>query len=299
MRILGGWIALTPEISAKLLMGRHVWDSAQHADLLGRRLPELRAQAQVSEPPNEAFVACLDAIEAAEHPEQTVERLVGIYRVLKPHLAATYEAHLQRANEVYEPPTRRILTRCLEDERRHISAGIVVLRHLVTTSALELRASRWRARIEELLVVSGGVSGQGIPPSAPEDLGPTPGSRSDDGEELIGLERAGVHWAVPEGLEFAVERLGAALIARDRSEVARSCLPGVTPSEGVGSALASQRLCTHRMVALAAVGHQRLVKLRLEGPDGAVVIVTRWVPDESGWRAAVLDLAAIQTAPPA
>ena len=24
MRILGGWIALTPELSAKLLMGRHV-----------------------------------------------------------------------------------------------------------------------------------------------------------------------------------------------------------------------------------------------------------------------------------
>jgi hypothetical protein len=26
MRALGGWIALTPELSAKLLMGRHVWD---------------------------------------------------------------------------------------------------------------------------------------------------------------------------------------------------------------------------------------------------------------------------------
>ena len=31
-RILGGWMALTPELSAKLLMGRHVWDNAQHAD---------------------------------------------------------------------------------------------------------------------------------------------------------------------------------------------------------------------------------------------------------------------------
>ena len=57
MRVLGGWIALTPEVSAKLLMGRHVWDNAQHADALGRRLPELRAQAQVSEPANPAFVA--------------------------------------------------------------------------------------------------------------------------------------------------------------------------------------------------------------------------------------------------
>ena len=104
MRILGGWIALTPELSAKLLMGRHVWDCAQHADAWGKRLPELRAAAQVSEPPNARLVAFMDALEAAETPEQTIERVVGVYRVLKPHLLATYEAHLARANAVYEPP---------------------------------------------------------------------------------------------------------------------------------------------------------------------------------------------------
>ena len=46
-RIMAGWIALTPELSAKLLLGRHVWDNAQHTDEWGRRLPELRAHAQV------------------------------------------------------------------------------------------------------------------------------------------------------------------------------------------------------------------------------------------------------------
>src|SRR5207249_3327806 len=50
LRALGGWIALTPELSAKLLMGRHVWDLAQLADAFGARLPELRAHAQVSAP---------------------------------------------------------------------------------------------------------------------------------------------------------------------------------------------------------------------------------------------------------
>src|SRR5262245_44933274 len=148
MRILGGWIALTPEISAKLLMGRHVWDLAQHADALGRRLPELRAQAHVSAPANDGFVAFLDAIDAAERPEQTVERLTGIYGVLKPHLLASYMTHMERVNEVYEPPTRRILARCVEDERRHIGAGLVVVRHLTTTPVLESRASAWRTRIE-------------------------------------------------------------------------------------------------------------------------------------------------------
>ena len=110
MRTLGGWIALTPELSAKLLMGRHVWDNAQHCDAWGRRLPELRAPAQVSEPPNPAFVAFMDALESPERPEQTVERLVGVYRVLKPHLLAAYaDSPRRRPMPVYEPPTRRIL----------------------------------------------------------------------------------------------------------------------------------------------------------------------------------------------
>ena len=52
MRTLAGWIALTPELPAKLLLGHQVWDCAQHADLWGRRLPELRATAQRGEPPS-------------------------------------------------------------------------------------------------------------------------------------------------------------------------------------------------------------------------------------------------------
>ena len=110
MRILGGWIALTPELSAKLLLGRQVWECAQQADALGRRLLELRAPAQVSEPSGPGFVAFMDELERPEAPHQTVERLVGVYRVLKPHLLATYEWHLARTNPVYEPPTRRILS---------------------------------------------------------------------------------------------------------------------------------------------------------------------------------------------
>src|SRR5262245_51787 len=119
MRIMAGWIALTPELSAKLVLGRQVWDAAQHADAWGKRLPELRAQAHTSEPAGPAFVAFMDALESADGPAQTVERLVGLYRVLKPHQLAAYSQHVARANAVYEPPTRRILLHCMADERRH------------------------------------------------------------------------------------------------------------------------------------------------------------------------------------
>src|SRR5207253_10558985 len=70
MRVLGGWIALTPELPAKLLFGRHVWDCAQHADLWGRRLPELRAAAQQSAPANDTMVAFMEMLESPEGPRQ-------------------------------------------------------------------------------------------------------------------------------------------------------------------------------------------------------------------------------------
>jgi len=298
MRALGGWIALTPEISAKLLMGRHVWDNAQHADALGRRLPELRAQAHVSEPASAAFVAFLDAVEEAEQPEQTVERLVGVYRVLKPHLLASYAAHLERVNQVYEPPTHRILSRCAEDERRHIGAGLTVLHHLTRTPALEARARQWQGRLEALLGGSGGVTGLGLPP-APVGAGALSATLSDDAEALIQLERTGPAWAMPEELGSAVRQLATTVIAHDETGLRRCCVPDVTYPEGFETGLTRQKLETYRVVALATVGRQRLVKLRFEGPDGSVAIVTRWAPGEDGWRAAAVDWTAVHTAPPA
>src|SRR5262249_13377466 len=162
----------------------------------------------VSEPANEAFVTFLDAIEEAERPEQTVERLLGVYRVLKPHLLASYRVHLARANEVYEPPTVRIFARCAEDERRHIDAGLAVLRPLARTPALEARATAWQARMEKLLAASGGVTGRGLPPAMTGDISPKAVSLSDDAGELIQLEQAGVHWSIAEDLESAVRGLG-------------------------------------------------------------------------------------------
>ena len=99
MRILGGWIALTPEVPVKLLFGRHVWDCAQHADLWGKRLPELRSPAQQSEPANDRVVAFMDLIEKpGDAGRRRRSASTGVYRVLKPHLAAVYARHLADAN---------------------------------------------------------------------------------------------------------------------------------------------------------------------------------------------------------
>jgi hypothetical protein len=159
MRMMAGWIALTPELPVKLEMAKQVYEDALHCDALGKRLPELRAQAQVSKAPNQEFADFIQAIEDKEQWKDTIERLVGIYRVLKPHLIAHYSAHVSAANPVYEPPTLRILARLVEEEKTHVEKGLVLLDDLLDTPEKHRRAAAWQAHLEELLAKSGGVTG--------------------------------------------------------------------------------------------------------------------------------------------
>jgi hypothetical protein len=296
MRILGGWIALTPELSAKLLMGRHVWDNAQHADAWGRRLPELRAAAQLSEPANARLVAFLDVVEAAERPEQTIERLVAIYRVLKPHLLTTYEAHLASANAVYEPPTCRILARCIEDERRHVAAGETVLRHLVRAPGQEERARAGEARLWALLEAAGGVTGAGPVTRTRLAVSP-PVALSDDAAEFIRLEQSSGTWPIAPELDRALGAFADALTAGDATAARRWAAPDLDLGEDVERALGRLAGGGHRIVACARVGEHRLVKLRFDA--AGVTLLLRWVPTGSGWRIAALEPGSVTTPQPA
>src|SRR5262249_608115 len=159
MRMMAGWIALTPEIPVKLEMAKQVYEDALHADALGKRLPELRAQAQVSRPANEGFASFIQELEDRAQWEDTLKRVVGIYRVLKPHLIAHYSAHGTAANPVYEPPTIRILARMLEEEKAHVEKGLVLLGDLLDSPEKSRRASQWQGHLEALLAASGGVTG--------------------------------------------------------------------------------------------------------------------------------------------
>jgi hypothetical protein len=297
-RILGGWIALTPELSAKLLIGRHVWDSAQHADAWGKRLPELRAAAQISEPASPELVAFLDTIEGAERPEQTIERLVAIYRVLKPHLLATYETHLASANAVYEPPTCRILTRCIADERRHVAAGETILRHLLRTPAQQERARACEARLWALLEAAGGVTG--VRPAARATVGAVPPAPlSDDAAQFIQLEQSTGTWPIAPELAQALHAFGEALTSGDPAAARRWLAPEAAPGPDLESRLRAVSGRRPQIVACARLGAQRLVKLRLDGAHDAVTLLLRWVPTGSEWRVAALEPGSASAVQPA
>lgn len=289
MRVMGGWIALTPELSAKLLLGRHVWDCAQHADLWGKRLPELRAPAQVSEPPNERFVGFMELLESPEAFGQTPERLVGIYRVLKPHLLATYEHHLAHANAVYEPPTRRILERTIEEERRHVAAGLAILARHLRDDTTHGRAGEWQERLRTLLVEAGGIAGDGVAHLRAPEIPPDPAGIAGD---LVELEKPVGKWPLPEELEATVEAHGQSLTRQDLATVAKDLMPEArSTGEELYRSVVGWRPDRHDIVGVAQLGAHRQVKLRLSRPERAIVLLLRWVQHEECWRVAEVEVA--------
>ena len=160
---LGGWVATVPELDVKLRLGTHCYKHAWHADLWHKRLPELREMNpdRLTLPANDELVAFMDAVTEPEAPELTIEKLVGIYRVLIPHKIAAYTYHRNNTSRITDAPTIRSLNHALADEIDDWQDGEMLLQSLITTADDADRAAAHHAKLEKLMVAAGGVTGPG------------------------------------------------------------------------------------------------------------------------------------------
>src|SRR5580704_11241904 len=81
MEILSRWVPTTPEMEAKVLFGRHIWDFAQHADMLGKRTFELRAPLHFTLAPVDSYAALLAEVSSAK---TAAGRMSSLYDGLLP-----------------------------------------------------------------------------------------------------------------------------------------------------------------------------------------------------------------------
>lgn len=162
MMIMGGWIATIPEIPVKTGLGKIIYQDSIHADWLGKRLPELRGGRSLrgaSLPGNEGFAAFIQELAAPEAPELTIEKLVGIFKVLKPHLIDTYERNARETDQISDAPTVELLYDIVAKERQHVAWGDEVLRALCNTDGRRARALAREQQVSQLLEKCGGVCG--------------------------------------------------------------------------------------------------------------------------------------------
>lgn len=115
METLSRWVPTTPEMEVKVLLGRHIWDAAQHADALGRRTFELRAPLHYTLTPLPPYVHTMNELASVE---DTTGRVQAVYDVILPGFAARYQHYLQNSDSLLDEPSFRVIERILGDYTR-------------------------------------------------------------------------------------------------------------------------------------------------------------------------------------
>ncbi|HMC05399.1 MAG TPA: hypothetical protein VKJ83_07990, partial [Actinomycetota bacterium] len=101
------------------------------------------------------------ALTEPEAADQTIEKLVGVYRVLLPRKIAAYTYHLAATSRITDGPTIRSLGFILEDETTGWRDGEMLLQSLLQTDDEVVRAARRQAELETLITRAGGIAGPG------------------------------------------------------------------------------------------------------------------------------------------
>ena len=94
----------------------------------------------------------MDAVREPEAPEHTIEKLVGVYRVLIPRFIAAYTYHLNGTSTITDAPTIRSLKFALQDEFDDWRDGEMLLQSLIDTPEKVERAEPSPGRSSEQLV---------------------------------------------------------------------------------------------------------------------------------------------------
>jgi hypothetical protein len=112
--LMGTSVATTPEHGPKLMLGRHCYHCAWHAELFASLLPtpaEVHPYAVVEPPSADVETKFV----SFEQFTTTAERLDVIYRVAVPMMLDRIREHRDQCNPVTDAPTMRVLDLVLLD----------------------------------------------------------------------------------------------------------------------------------------------------------------------------------------
>ena len=110
---------------------------------------------------NDHMVAFIDAMTEPEGPDMTIEKLVGVYRVLIPHKIAAYTYHRNGTSEITDMPTVRILDFILQDEFNDWREGEMLIQSMIESDEEIDRAMVHQTKLEKLMLAAGGIAGPG------------------------------------------------------------------------------------------------------------------------------------------
>jgi bacterioferritin (cytochrome b1) len=161
------WLNPTPEWEVKEALSLHLYLSADHADMIRNRVSEMRnPPPNMDISPDERLDTFFNEL---LHAQDTLEKLVGLYGVLKTEMLATYRKHYETTNAIVDYPTRRMLKLTIADEEESLSWGQAAIDALTTTPEAKAKAEAWANHLRAYLQAAGGVMGDDeVPTNLPE-----------------------------------------------------------------------------------------------------------------------------------
>jgi len=202
-KVIAAHLARTPEWEAKCAFGLHLWLDAEHGGALRRRVGEMREPPlHLDVIPDERLRAFFEEVIRAE---DTLELLVGVYRVAKPGLIRAIRPYLADGNPMADYPSHRILRSILREEEEMVGWGERAIEALAQDERAAERARNWEEHLRAFLQAAGGIAGdgEGLAPgvSLPEprsdggryEMDPSPrrDGRFEDGFNRSGVRRLG------------------------------------------------------------------------------------------------------------
>lgn len=159
MELMGSWAYTMVHPEIKIAFGRHMYQDAVHADLIGKRIPELKGRSKQYQyiAPSDEYVKIVETVWKADGE---LRRMVGLYRVLKPAVIAALRKHLSNIELPADEPTAYILRHIADEEEDHVAWAETVIPQLGTPE--ERRdAERWAHELKDRLEKAGGVWADG------------------------------------------------------------------------------------------------------------------------------------------
>lgn len=174
MEAQAGWVLTIPYPEIKIELSYHLYEDAVHADLFRQRMPELGNFSPNLCPPSEHIERFFNEF---SNTTDLVERLVGLVRVVRPHLALAYHQYIDGADPVSDAPSVRALNIALQHHQRAIHWGNQLLSNLVENDDDHERAQRWFNHLTDLVSAVGGITSEYPASMESRFRDPSPGRR--------------------------------------------------------------------------------------------------------------------------
>lgn len=151
------WLASTPEWEVKEALGLHLHQDADHVAAIRERVTDMRSPApRMDVSPDPKIDQFFEELQSAEN---TRDKIVGLYGVLRPALLAAYQAHYDHANPVIDYPTRRMVRHILIEEEDAVAWGEAAVKAVTADAADQAHADQWQTHLEAYLAHMGGIMG--------------------------------------------------------------------------------------------------------------------------------------------